>query len=411
LVLRKVGTGKNIIKAYSAVLNKFKAVFFFAKNVTFYFTRYKNNFLIGIVGPQKKSPPFLIKSIRFFFKAVLYLEVLKVLFVRKKSVPFLRHLIRLKEFRVSFSSLSKNLTIVSNLKTNIDSKFFLGNKFLKQSKNAEFRVRILAQIKKFSEGPKLNIKKISKKIVLKQIIKGLKIRLRLENWSEIEGVVNYFSVKKKAVTIPSLKIKNNLGIAVLQNYFRNVLLWQWLMSCQKGKSQKLNTLKKFFFLAAQKIFCQKIPIFETSKKKEIVKKTYDKKAVNLTEKKEILSVIIALAKKKKHSDLAMAFKQLVVEAPLKYLFKSFRMLGYVHPIKKKACSNTHKVWLSTKDILKHYNTIIKSLNKSYAKVLNFRRLQGLIKFLQRSCVLTLAKKHNKTASWVYTNCIKKKVFF
>jgi hypothetical protein len=50
----------------------------------------------------------------------------------------------------------------------------------------------------------------------------------------------------------------------------------------------------------------------------------------------------------------------------------------------------------------HFNTVIQGLLNWFSGAGNFSKIKGLAQLLRKSCVLTLANKHNKSMNWVYT---------
>lgn len=79
-----------------------------------------------------------------------------------------------------------------------------------------------------------------------------------------------------------------------------------------------------------------------------------------------------------------------------------RKLRLTEPFKDKAMGNSQLTFYTDYEIVSHFNRVIQSLLNWFSGAGNFVKVKGLAHLLRSSCVLTLANKHKKSKSWVYT---------
>jgi hypothetical protein len=80
----------------------------------------------------------------------------------------------------------------------------------------------------------------------------------------------------------------------------------------------------------------------------------------------------------------------------------FRKLRLTEPFKDKAIGNSYLTFYTDYEIVSHFNWVIRSLLNWFSGAGNFVKVKSLGYLLRSSCVLTLANKHKKSKSWVYT---------
>lgn len=97
-----------------------------------------------------------------------------------------------------------------------------------------------------------------------------------------------------------------------------------------------------------------------------------------------------------------ATRRVSIKAHIGFTFDKLRVKGYIHPIKEKAMGNTRLGFHRDSEIIFHFNRLIRGLLNWFSGADNFVKVKGIAQLLRKSCVLTLANKHNKNQFWVYT---------
>lgn len=90
------------------------------------------------------------------------------------------------------------------------------------------------------------------------------------------------------------------------------------------------------------------------------------------------------------------------------MFRKFKLLGFVHPIKSRPIGNVKYLNLNDVIIIWNFSYLYFIIIFWFLDTNNFSSLAGFVKLLKQSCVLTLCRKHNKSKLWVnsvYTNNI------
>lgn len=105
---------------------------------------------------------------------------------------------------------------------------------------------------------------------------------------------------------------------------------------------------------------------------------------------------------------------LSVLIPIKYFYHRLRHLGFLHFYKFRPIGNIRYLNYSDSLIVKWYGYLAFSFLYWFRGVNNFSYVKVFLELLRNSCLLTLARKHNKTKVWVYSvytsNLIILKVF-
>jgi len=95
-------------------------------------------------------------------------------------------------------------------------------------------------------------------------------------------------------------------------------------------------------------------------------------------------------------------RRISINAQIGATFAKLRVKGYIHPLKEKAMGNSSLGFHTDSEIVHHFNHLIHGLLNWFSGADNFSKVKGLAQLLRKSCVLTLANKHNKSQNWVYT---------
>lgn len=113
-----------------------------------------------------------------------------------------------------------------------------------------------------------------------------------------------------------------------------------------------------------------------SKKLEQISYKHQKKVLKIKNKKNISTSITILS-------------------PIKDICRNFRLKGFFHLKVNKACGNIFFFSYSDAEIIEIYSIIMYGLLFYYQAADNFIKIKNILFHLRKSCVLTLARKHNK----------------
>nr|YP_010700506.1 putative group II intron reverse transcriptase/maturase mat2 [Strombomonas costata]WCH63589.1 putative group II intron reverse transcriptase/maturase mat2 [Strombomonas costata] len=92
---------------------------------------------------------------------------------------------------------------------------------------------------------------------------------------------------------------------------------------------------------------------------------------------------------------------LILHAPIRYLYEKLTILGFVHPKARRPIGNSKVLNFSDKFIVKVFGYFSYLILYWFRFVDNLGQIKKLIEFLRKSCLLTICRKHNKSKSWAY----------
>lgn len=91
-----------------------------------------------------------------------------------------------------------------------------------------------------------------------------------------------------------------------------------------------------------------------------------------------------------------------IVAPFIFLFKKFRLLGFIHPFKNNPTGNFKYLIFEDSFIIKEFSYLIICFLTWYRCSDNFSKVKSFAEYIRESCLLTLCRKHNKSKAWVYS---------
>jgi Type II intron maturase len=157
------------------------------------------------------------------------------------------------------------------------------------------------------------------------------------------------------------------------------------------------------YLARVDAVIKKSLSFEIEKKRStIVDKYYQNKSLE-SFSSDIPFVCVDSIKEFLASSASEFFiRKVSINAPIKDIYVNLRLMGYIHPMKNKSVGNSALNFYADSVIVVYINSLIFSILSWYSGVDNFSKVKSLVQLLRKSCILTLANKHKKSVSWVYT---------
>ena len=88
-----------------------------------------------------------------------------------------------------------------------------------------------------------------------------------------------------------------------------------------------------------------------------------------------------------------------VSVELLFITYKFKILGFMHLSKDRPIGNIRYLSLSDLNIIRNFSYIYFMIMFWFLDCNNYKKLRSFLSLLRQSCILTLARKHNKSKSW------------
>lgn len=387
------------------------------------YVRYADDFLIGVVGSREYAVQ-VRTDINNFLKGSLHLEVKKDNLVHRNDNPvtFLGHNIRLSEFKVKTFARPKQIRAAKKNKNKSVSRFLESDKRLARAKSYQLHSKVLSQFNLISEKLKMSLKdnKHADNLALFFAYRSIGLviikELGLTDWKQF---VELLSITDSP-DYPGNESKNpaiNRWISYLSteadrlNQFNAIILRDKLSSLaksnysadmSKGMADKLKKVQLKYLKEADSIAQDSlVPAIEKRRKSVIAKFNINMKSPSTLSQEEKDLLFLAKELTTIGSEKSVP-RKISINAPISATFANLRVKGYIHPVKDKAMGNSSLGFHTAAEIVYHFNYVIRGLLNWFSGADNFSKVKGLAQLLRKSCVLTLANKHNKSQNWVYT---------
>jgi len=388
------------------------------------YVRYANNLLIGIVGNRKYATQ-IKENLNIFLKSNLHLDIKKDNLIHRNdnAINFLDHKIKLIEFKIKISAKPKQIRATKKNKNKSISKFLESDKRLARAKSYQLYSKVLLQFSVISEKLKMNLKNKKHTDILSLFFAYRSVgfvimkKLSLTTWDQFSELLTLMDntpnfLLKKPVNPAINRWVSHLTTKVDRfNEFNATILRDKLFSLAKSKfseemskkqTDKIKKLQRSYLNDLNTIIHKSLNPTIEKKRQSVIKKLnininsflgFNNKKKNLLHLAKKLTIL--------RSDKSVP-RRIFVKAPIHEMFVKLRLKGYVHPIKNKAIGNSKLEFYKDSEILLHYNSIICGLLNWFSGSDNFSKVKSLAQIIYKSCVLTLANKHKKSQSWVYT---------
>jgi hypothetical protein len=385
------------------------------------YVRYADDFLIGVVGSREYAVQ-VRKDINNYLKGSLHLEIKKDNLVHRNdnAVTFLGHTIRLSELKVKTSLKPKQIRAARKNKNKSISRFLELDKRLARAKSYQLHSKVLSQFNVISEKLKMSLKdcrhvdNLSLFFAYRSI--GLVIikKLGLTDWNQFVELLtildspDYLSNEPKNPAINrwifylsnEADRLNELNAVILRDKLSSFAKSDYSADISKGTADKLTNIQLKYLKEADSIAQESLVPAIEKRRKSVIKKFNNKSPSTLSkEEKDLLSLAKDLTIIGSEKSVT---RKISINAPVSDTFAKLRVKGYIHPLKDKAIGNSGLGFHTDREIVYHFNYVIRGLLNWFSGAGNFSKIKGLAQLLRNSCVLTLANKHNKNQSWVYT---------
>lgn len=177
---------------------------------------------------------------------------------------------------------------------------------------------------------------------------------------------------------------------------------EWHVHLSKGQANEVKKLQQEY-LARVDVVIKKSLSFEMEKKRsKIVDKYYQNKNLEAFSSDRPFLCVDSIQKSLASPANEFFLKKVAINAPIKDIYVNLRLTGYIHPVKNRSISNSSLGFYADSVVVVYINSLIFSILNWYSGVDNFSKVKSLVQLLRKSCILTLANKHKKSVSWVYT---------
>jgi len=351
------------------------------------YTRYADDFIIGIVGPKSFANETR-KQINTFIKSNLHLDLSKDQLVNRnsKGVKFLSYLIYLPTFSKKVKALPQKIQSLKKYKQRVLARNRKTDERLSKAAFFKARSSLLGAYKSILEAKGMVWSKPNIHSVSIDLLSILNQNLNTPNNSALERWVKSYDKRSDGNILLAAKF-----------YSENVKS----LPDSSDKLLKIHTLKEQFIKDLDLLISDEVNNVYDERRDKVLKiknkidKTSSKAKFSKTEALQLADIL---------TDTFLAStnaRNVSISAPLKDIMDNLRAKGFFHFTKKRPCSNNSFLLHSDAEIIKAYSAVMYGLLYYYRAADNFSKVKSIISHLRKSCILTLARKHKKNKSWAY----------
>ena len=390
--LHKYGSVENVsnelqrqLKEYYKAYGRHYGINTKTRNI--FYTRYADDFVIGVVGP--KSFAIEIRTfVNNFIKSDLHLDVSKCQLMNKnsKGIKFLGYLIYLPTFSKKVRTLPTKIQAIKKYKKRVLARFRMSDQRLAK---AAFYVARSSLLSVYKAMLKSNGDSWSKPAVDKAS-KSLLMSFNQSNNPALERWIKSFRSKaSKEMFFASTFYMENLRSLPDSDESSNTIL----KKIKLAKEKFLNELNSIYFTNLEDVYNERKE--KILKVKAKLDNSRSKAKISEVETVQLSNVLTRIFLKKTQA------RNVSIMAPLSDICNDLRTKGFFHPKKNRPCGNKHFLMHSDAEIIRAYSAVMHGLLSYYRAADNFNKVKSLIAHLRKSCVFTLARKHNKSKAWAY----------
>lgn len=370
------------------------------------YSRYADDFLLGIVGPHRLALETQI-ALDLFLKSDLHLEVKRNAIINRneKGVNFLG-------FRVYLPNFHKKTRV----------------KWHRLASTTKYKARVLARLK-LSDA---RLARAAAHDMKRELIRSLRLLLNKDGLK-----YNQPNRERAASKLATHLTENqdNPALKRWQDHFETLFDKEISMALKFYHSQvqdldvpspqgdskdrdalaKLTKLRDNFLAGLEKLIQEEKLTFFESKRKQILSKRakalqrdarpYAGKGSKVVSDWSQISEETAIKAADVLTEASLDQRRartISIRAPIRSLMEKLAVKGFYHPTRMKPCSASFLLVLNDGEILDCYAQTMRGLINYYKPADNLPKVKSLIEGLRRSCILTLARKHKKSRLWAYT---------
>lgn len=356
-----------------------------ARNILY--TRYADDFVIGIVGPKSFATEVRTR-VNGFIRSNLHLDVSKCSLISRndKGVKFLGFLIYLPTFSKKVRTLPNKIQAIKKYKRRVLARFRNSDQRLAK---AAFYVAKSSLLSAYKAMLKVNDDRWSKPAVDKASKSLLKTFNNITNPALERWIKSFKTKAAKEMFFASKFYIENLRSLPESDEFNNVTLGK----IKLAKDKFLNELNSIYFKELEEIYNErKDKVLETKAKIDVSK---SKAKISEVEAIQLANVLTNVFLKKTQA------RNVSIMAPLNDIYDDLRAKGFFHPKKNRPCGNSSFIRHSDAEIIRAYSALMLGLLSYYRAADNLSKVKSLVAHLRKSCIFTLARKHKKNKAWAY----------
>jgi hypothetical protein len=177
---------------------------------------------------------------------------------------------------------------------------------------------------------------------------------------------------------------------------------EWHVHLSKSQASEVKTLQQEYLARVDAVIKKFLSMDMEKKRSRIVDKYYQNKNLEALFSDKPFLCVDSIQKSLVPPAGEFCLRKVSINAPIKDIYVNLRLMGYIHPVKNRSVRNSFLSFYADSVVVAYINSLICSLLSWYSGADNFSKVKGLVLLLRKSCILSLANKHKKSISWVYT---------
>jgi retron-type reverse transcriptase len=351
------------------------------------YTRYADDFLIGIVGPKLFAVK-TTKQIKTFILGNLKLNIkdTKIINRNEAGVKFLGFIVYLPQFRkkakVKRSEIQSIKKYIKRSKARVAAGLARSSKAFYYALRGDI-IRSLDQ--SFAENSNSKLENlIENKFILSS--KSLKVSKKRRH----EMVDHFRNLFSKNFSLAMKSFNDNFKSFLADKEFKNMEITSEIHLAVKNFLNELKNIET------------KIEDDWLTGRRKTALEHYEKKSINKNSvwsrisSDEFTRTIDLISLQTLNYEAA---RQISIKFSRKDFYNKLRDLGYVHPKKNRSIGKTALIKLADHEIIMYFNLLIRGYLNWYRCADNTSDVKNIWYILVKSCLLTLCRKHNKDFSW------------
>ena len=353
------------------------------------YIRYADDFLIGIVG-SKKFANLVKNNINTFIRGNLHLEIKKdtLLHRNEKGAKFLGHIINLVHFKKKVRIDRSVPAAFRKYKRRVLARLRKSDIALGHAASFKLKKNLLQALKIEDNNPRTNKKALQKKAtIISTNIFNTNPQHKIDRWVNL---IDRASNLKKGLA--GKFMLENIKDLELAGLFEN------------DDTVRLIKLRNQFLKGLDEIIADKHEEWITShseKAKNTWKKAQSKSKHNVWKEFSFDEINLASSKLAAASTHSNWVRTIGISAPIKDIINNLKFKGFLsangNPI-----GNKYLLLLTDAEIVLAYGMVIRGIMNFYSNADNFSKIKSIAQLLRKSCMFTLARKHNKHKALIYS---------
>jgi hypothetical protein len=370
------------------------------------YVRYADDFLMGIVGPREFALEVRSK-VDLFIKSNLHLEVRKNDLINRNEggITFLGFLIYLVKFNKKTRTKWNHLQSIAKYKCRVHARLRLSDARLANASVYAIKGSLLKSFRSQMENLKLKWSVESRDTVSDGLIREwLGAELTQENKN---GTLRTVSGRNEALRRWESHFKelfSKEGGLALKFFKENILSLDILENSNVDATNRIVAARDRFLNDLTQIEDDlNDPWLEERREKAAAR--YKKKSNDPNSPWSTLDESDVLKNAEMLANEALSqerVRRIGIAAPMGDVIQKLKDRGFFHGTQDRPTGCQQLLLLNDAEIIIFYSVLIRGLINWYRCADNFSSVKGIDAILRKSCLFTLARKHNKSKAWAYS---------